>query len=74
MLDSAPVQAAFTARTRKDVLPVPVGALLALSGGGYAVQQPGGRLIGVQTGMIAKGLVEVSGQELREGMKVVTTS
>ena len=73
-LTSAPVQVAFTSRTREGVLAVPVGALLALSEGGYAVQLPGGRLLAVRTGMFAKGLVEVTGDGLTAGLKVVTTS
>jgi hypothetical protein len=73
-LTSAPVQVAFTSESRKGVLAVPVGALLALSEGGYAVQLPGGRLIAVRTGMFAKGLVEVSGTGVAAGTKVVTTS
>jgi hypothetical protein len=73
-LTSAPVQVAFTSETHKGVLAVPVGALLALSEGGYAVQLPGGRLIAVKTGMFAKGLVEVTGTGLTTGLKVVTTS
>ena len=73
-LTSAPVQVAFTSQARKGVLAVPVGALLALSEGGYAVQLPGGRLIAVRTGMFAKGLVEVTGTGLTAGLKVVTTS
>ncbi|MFI6546849.1 hypothetical protein ACIBO9_26720 [Streptomyces prunicolor] len=73
-LTSAPVQVAFTSETRKGVLAVPVGALLALSEGGYAVQLPGGRLLAVRTGMFAKGLVEVTGTGLTAGLKVVTTS
>lgn len=73
-LTAAPVQVAFTSETRKGVLAVPVGALLALSEGGYAVQLPSGRLIAVKTGMFAKGLVEVTGAGLDAGLKVVTTS
>lgn len=73
-LTSAPVQVAFTSQVHKGVLAVPVGALLALSEGGYAVQRPGGRLIAVRTGMFAKGLVEVTGSGLTAGTKVVTTS
>lgn len=73
-LDSAPVRVTFTQRTRKGVLAVPVGALLALREGGYAVQQPGGRLIAVKTGLFAKGMVEISGAGLSAGLKVVTTS
>nr|WSY50139.1 hypothetical protein OG999_08320 [Streptomyces sp. NBC_00886] len=73
-LTSAPVQVGFTSESHKGVLAVPVGALLALSEGGYAVQLPGGRLVAVKTGMFAKGLVEVSGTGVVAGMKVVTTS
>lgn len=73
-LTSAPVQVAFTAESHKGVLAVPVGALLALSEGGYAVQLSGGRLIAVKTGLFAKGMVEVTGTGLTAGTKVVTTS
>ena len=58
----------------KDVLAVPVGALLALREGGYALQLPDGGLVAVQTGMFAEGLVEVSGAGLTEGLTVVTAS
>ena len=73
-LNSAPVQVQFTGQTKKGVLAVPVGALLALSGGGYALQLPGGRLLAVETGMFAKGLVEVSGTGITAGTKVATAS
>ena len=73
-LNSAPVQVQFTGQTKKGVLAVPVGALLALSGGGYALQLPGGRLLAVETGMFAKGLVEVSGTGITAGTKVETAS
>ena len=73
-LTSAPVQVQFSTRTRKGVLAVPVGALLALSGGGYAVQLPGGRLVAVRTGLFAKGQVEITGAGIGPGTKVVTTS
>ncbi|WP_079168094.1 hypothetical protein [Streptomyces colonosanans] len=73
-IDAASVQVVFTAATRKDVLVVPVGALLALSEGGYALQRPGGKLVGVETGLFAKGLVEVSGAGVEEGDVVVTAS
>ncbi|MEU5347154.1 peptidoglycan-binding protein [Streptomyces sp. NPDC020766] len=72
-VDSAPVQVRFTGRTAKDVLVVPVGALLALSEGGYGVQLRDGKLIKVTTGLFAKGLVEISGS-VKAGTKVVTTS
>ena len=73
-LTAAPVQVTFSAQTVKGVLTVPVGALLALSGGGYAVQLPDGKLIAVRTGMFAKGLVQISGDGVTAGTRVVTTS
>ncbi|MFF9479450.1 hypothetical protein [Streptomyces sp. NPDC014733] len=73
-LSSAPVQVTFTAERRKQVLAVPVGSLLALREGGYALQRPGGELVAVKTGLFAKGMVEVSGTGVEEGDTVVTTS
>ncbi|MDI5942817.1 efflux RND transporter periplasmic adaptor subunit, partial [Micromonospora sp. DH15] len=70
----ADVQVDFVAETHKDVLVAPVGALLALAEGGYAVQVEGGGLVAVETGMFAKGLVEISGDGLAPGTRVVTTS
>lgn len=37
-IDRATVRVSFTSETREDVLSVPVGALLALPGGGYGVE------------------------------------
>ncbi|MET9393165.1 peptidoglycan-binding protein [Streptomyces sp. NPDC006624] len=73
-LDSAPVEARFEAESRKDVLAVPVGALLALREGGYALRLTGGDLVPVETGMFAEGLVEISGEGVTEGMKVEATA
>lgn len=73
-LDSASVSVVFTVGTRKGVLAVPIGALLALAEGGYAVETEDGRLIPVKTGLFAKGTVEVSADGLTEGTKVVTTA
>jgi len=73
-LDSADVQIDFAAETHKGALVAPVGALLALSEGGYAVQVEGGGLVAVETGIFAKGLVEITGDGLSAGVKVVTTS
>ncbi|MEU1620310.1 hypothetical protein ABZ479_23755 [Streptomyces sp. NPDC005722] len=72
--DAASVQVRFTAAARKDVLAVPVGALVALSGGGYAVQKTDGTYVAVRTGLIADGLVEVTGDGLTEGLRVETAS
>ncbi|MBD0693409.1 peptidoglycan-binding protein [Streptomyces sp. CBMA123] len=72
--DSATVQVAFVSATATGVLAVPIGALLALSGGGYAVQLQDGGLAGVQTGMFAKGMVAITGDGIAAGTRVVTTS
>jgi peptidoglycan hydrolase-like protein with peptidoglycan-binding domain len=73
-LDQAPVEAAITTEVRESVLAVPVGALLALAEGGYAVEvERDGRreLAGVETGLFADGQVEVEGEGLEEGDRVV---
>jgi hypothetical protein len=73
-LDAASVQVQVTTSVHKGVLAVPVDALVALREGGYAVQTSDGRYHAVQTGMFANGMVEISGDGLAEGWKVVTTS
>jgi peptidoglycan hydrolase-like protein with peptidoglycan-binding domain len=71
-LDQAPVDVGFEVEQRQDVLSVPVKALLARQGGGFAVELAGsGRMIGVHPGLYADDLVEVEG-DLREGDTVVT--
>jgi peptidoglycan hydrolase-like protein with peptidoglycan-binding domain len=73
-LDQAPVDAYITTDVRKDVLAVPVNALLALAEGGYAVEvERDGRreLIGITLGLFADGMVEVEGDGLRAGDRVV---
>ncbi|KUL31752.1 hypothetical protein ADL15_21495 [Actinoplanes awajinensis subsp. mycoplanecinus] len=74
LVDSADLQVSFAAQTHKQVLTVPISALLALQEGGYALQTPAGALIAVKTGIFADGQVEVSGTGVDEGMTVVTTS
>jgi peptidoglycan hydrolase-like protein with peptidoglycan-binding domain len=69
----AAVDVNFTVAQRKDVLTVPVAALLALAEGGYGVQVVDGdatRIVAVQTGLFSGGRVEVSGGGLTEGMTV----
>jgi peptidoglycan hydrolase-like protein with peptidoglycan-binding domain len=74
-LDAVSVSVVFTTSKRDGVLVVPVGALLALAEGGYAVESASDRaLIPVTTGLFAKGEVEISGPGVVEGLKVVTTS
>ncbi|MEV0820024.1 hypothetical protein [Nonomuraea rubra] len=62
-LDQAPVQAGIAAMTRKNVLTVPVTALLARPGGGYQVQLASGSLVEVDPGLFdsSTGMVEVTG-------------
>lgn len=72
--DAGSVDVVVTSAARHGVLAVPVGALLALAEGGYAVELPSGKLVAVTTGLFADGLVEVSGDGLADGMTVVTTS
>jgi peptidoglycan hydrolase-like protein with peptidoglycan-binding domain len=70
-LDQAPVDVGLVAERRRGVLAVPVKALLARQGGGYAVELPGRRLVRVTPGLFADDYVEVSGA-LRAGERVVT--
>ena len=76
-LDQAPVQVAITTATAPDVLTVPVTALLAQPGGGYAVEitGPGATrtILPVTVGLFddAQGLVQVSGSGLQAGQHVV---
>lgn len=62
--DEAPVDLTFVSSQHKDVLTVPILALLALAEGGYGVQVVEGnstRIMTVTTGMFAGGRVEISG-------------
>jgi peptidoglycan hydrolase-like protein with peptidoglycan-binding domain len=69
--DQAPVSVALASEQRRNVLVVPVEALLARRGGGYAVELAGsGRLVPVRTGLFADGLVAVAGRGIREGTRV----
>ena len=70
--DQAPVDVGFEADRRRDVLVVPVTALLARAGGAFAIETADGGLIDVEPGAYAEDYVEVSGDGLREGLRVVT--
>jgi hypothetical protein len=79
-IDQAPVTVAITTASVKSALVVPVDALLALAGGGYAVEEvtPAGRhhLVGVSLGLFddADGLVAVTGSGIAAGQRVVVPS
>ncbi|MEU5993653.1 peptidoglycan-binding protein [Spirillospora sp. NPDC047418] len=70
-LDEAPVSVELESERKKDVLSVPVEALLALREGGFGVEvvdETGRRLVPVEVGAFGGGRVEVTG--VREGAKV----
>ena len=74
-LDQAPVQVAITTQAAQGVLAVPINALLAQPGGGYAVALVAGsasRRVAVRTGLFDEtaGLVEIQGAGLAEGARV----
>jgi hypothetical protein len=76
-LDQALVEVAITDQTLHNVLAAPVTALLARSGGGYAVEIVASdgthHLVQVTPGLFddVAGMVQVSGPELRAGQRVV---
>lgn len=76
-IDEAPVDVEITTERVKDALSVPVTALLARAGEGYAVESVGddGRreLVSVELGAFdhANGLVQVVGSDLAAGDQVV---
>jgi hypothetical protein len=78
-LDQAPVTVNITSSSAPNVLAVPVGALLAQSSGGYAVEVIGAggsrHLVPVQVGLIdsTAGMVQVTGA-LVPGQRVVVPS
>jgi hypothetical protein len=78
--DQAPVQVGITTAEVRDALVVPVTALLARSGGGYAVEVVDGgasnHLVPVSLGLFddADGLVQVTGSGLAAGQDVVVAS
>nr|WP_246497688.1 peptidoglycan-binding domain-containing protein [Sphaerisporangium rubeum] len=72
-VEAAVVTVLFTASQRKNVLTVPVAALVTLAEGGYGVEVVEGtatRYVRVETGLFADGRVEISGPGLREGTTV----
>lgn len=59
-LSAAPVTVDLTRDTRKQVVAVPVTALVALAEGGFGVHREGGELTAVETGLHAAGYVEIT--------------
>jgi peptidoglycan hydrolase-like protein with peptidoglycan-binding domain len=76
-LDQAPVSVAITTETVDDALVVPVNALLALAGGGYAIEVVNSagvhHLVPVTPGLFddAQGVVQVGGAAVRAGQRIV---
>lgn len=74
--DEAPVEVLVITDQRLDTIAVPVGSLLALAEGGYAVEVDRGNgqtsLVAVDPGMYADGYVEISAEGLQPGDQVVT--
>jgi hypothetical protein len=74
--DQAPVSVSIVAAHVTGVLAVPVSALVALAGGGYAVELVQGtgaaarRLVAVQTGLFSATLVQVTGAGIAAGQRV----
>jgi hypothetical protein len=79
-LDEAPVDVDVETDRASGMLAVPVEALLALAEGGYALEvvdgagSGGTHLVAVETGSFADGWVEISGDGITEGVKVVTAA
>lgn len=75
-VDAAPVTVNIATARARNALTVPISALVALAGGGYAVEVPDAtrsapRLIPVRTGLFADTLVQVDGSGLKPGMRVL---
>jgi peptidoglycan hydrolase-like protein with peptidoglycan-binding domain len=80
-LDQAPVSVNILSGQAHDALAVPISALVALAGGGYAVDVVHGsgshatrQLVGVQTGLFSDTLVQVSGAGITSGVEVEVPS
>lgn len=77
-LDAGPVTVTVPGTVHEDVLVVPIGSLLALREGNYAVQVMRTRvkteLVSVETGLFVDGNVEVTGTGLKAGQTIVTSS
>jgi peptidoglycan hydrolase-like protein with peptidoglycan-binding domain len=73
-LAQAPVDVLITTDSRSGVLTVPLTALIALAGGGFAVEVIDGqttKLVAVDPGLFTTGYVEVMNTTLKPGNEVV---
>jgi hypothetical protein len=68
-LSAAPVTVDVTRERRKQVLTVPVTALVALAEGGFAVRRESGELVAVEAGQYSDGYVEIT-DGLAEGDRI----
>jgi multidrug efflux pump subunit AcrA (membrane-fusion protein) len=77
-LDQAPVTVAFALTTTRNALSIPISALLATAGGGYAVDviRSSGAVsrVPVTPGSFAGGFVQISGPGIAAGMQVRDTA
>jgi multidrug efflux pump subunit AcrA (membrane-fusion protein) len=73
-LDETPVDVSLQKERAENALTVPVSALLALAEGGYALEvlkaDGSTRLVRVEPGLYADGIVAIRGDGIKKGMKV----
>ena len=72
-IDSAPVSVSHVNQQHRDVLSVPVAALVALAEGGYGIEVVDGdatHYLPVKTGMFTDARVEIEGARVKSGMTV----